>query len=203
MREIEQHGTTVFEDRPIVLPAILAAASVVFAVGLTSRVEALLPGEKEAIGIVLGLVLCAFGTVLLFRRDRFEFDTARQIVRWRKWSLARMSSGEIAFSDILDVTLESIGSNEGSGTYRVALRTADCTVPLTETYSGDAERWRPTMTRIRDIVGLSDQRPADADTESLVNQGRFIDAVRQLRETEGLDLVQAKTRADAARSRAD
>ena len=203
MQEIEEHGVTVFEDRPIVLPAILAASSVVFAIGLTSRAEALLTGEKEAIGIALGLLLCAFGAVLLFRRDRFEFDTTRRLVRWRKWSLASASSGEIAFSDILDVSLESIGAGEGGGTYRVALRTADRTVALTETYSGDADRWRPTIDRIRDIVGLSDPRPADADTEALVGQGRFIDAVRQLRETEGLDLMQAKARADAARNRAD
>lgn len=203
MRKIERNGVTVFEDRPIVLPAILAVSSLVFAVGLTTRIEALLAGEQEAIGVVLGLLLCAFGAVLLFRRDRFEFDRTRRTVRWRKWSLARTSSGEIAFSDILDVTLESIGTHEGSGTYRVALRTADRTVPLTETYSGKPDRWRPTIDRIRTIVGLKDPRPTDADTDSLVSQGRFVDAVRQLRETEGLDIAQARARADAARSRAD
>lgn len=203
MREIQQSDRTIFEDRPIVLPAILAAASLVFAFGLASHIPALLAGEKEAIGMVLGLLFCAFGAVLLFRRDRFVFDAAHRRLRWSKWSLARGSSGTVDFADILDVTMESIGANEGGGTYRVALRTRDGTVPLTETYSGDAEYWRPLMERLRDIVGLSGDRAADADTHALVEQGRIIDAVRQLRETEGLSITQAKSRVDAARREAD
>ena len=203
MREIQHGDVTIFEDRPVVLPSVLAAAALVFAFGLTSHVDALLAGDKEAIGIALGLLLCGFGTVLLFRRDRFVFDPRSRRVSWRKWSLARSSSGELDFSEILDVTLESIGGSEGTSTYRLALRTPDGTVPLTETYAGGVERWRPTIDRIRAIIGLTGERPADADSEALVDQGRDIDAVRQLRETDGLDLVEAKARVDAARRRAD
>ena len=203
MREIQQTDCTIFEDRPIVLPAILAIASLVFAFGLTSHIPALLAGEKEAIGMVLGLLLCAFGAVLLFRRDRFVFDAAHRQLRWSKWSLARASSGAVDFADILDVTMESIGANEGSGSYRVALRTKDSTVPLTETYSGDADYWRPLVERLRGIVGLAADREADADTQSLLEQGRIIDAVRQLRETEGLSTTQAKARVGAVGREAD
>ncbi len=203
MREIQQTDRTIFEDRPIVLPAILAVSSLVFAFGLAWQIPALLAGDKEAIGMVLGLLFCAFGAVLLFRRDRFVFDAAQRRLRWSKWSLARASSGTVDFADILDVNMESIGANEGGGTYRVALRTRDGTVPLTETYSGDAEYWRPLVERLRDIVGLSGDRAADADTHSLVDQGRIIDAVRQLRETEGLSITQAKARVDAAQREAD
>ena len=203
MREIRHSDVIVLEDRPIVLPAILAAASLVFAVGLTSHVPALLAGEKEAIGIVLGCLLCAFGAVLLFRRDRFVFDGSRRRVRWSKWSLARASSGEVDFADILDVTLESTSGAEGGGSYRVALRTSSGTVPLTETYSGHADDWGPTADRIREIIGLGGERPAGGDTAALLEQDRTIDAVRQLRETEGLDLAQAKARVDATERGAD
>lgn len=203
MREIQQTDRTIFEDRPIVLPAILAVSSLVFAFGLASQIPALLAGEKEAIGMVLGLLFCAFGAVLLFRRDRFVFDSAHRRLRWSKWSLARASSGTVDFADILDVTMESIGANEGGGTYRVALRTRDGTVPLTETYSRDAEYWRPLVERLRDIVGLSGDRATDADAQSLLEQGRIVNAVRQLRETEGLSVTEAKARVDAARSEAD
>lgn len=203
MREFRHNDAIVFEDRPIVLPAILAAASLVFAIGLVSHVPALLSGEKEAIGMVLGLLLCAFGAVLLFRRDRFVFDGSQRRLRWSKWSLARASSGTVDFSEILDVTMESIGGNEGGSTYRVALRIKDGTVPLTETYSRDADYWRPLVERLRGIVGLASEREPDADAQSLVDQGRSIDAVRQLRETEGLSLTQAKARVAAAQREAD
>ena len=203
MRETRHDNLIVFEDRPIVLPAVLANASVVFAVGLTSRVPALLAGDKEAIGMVLGLLLCAFGAVLLFRRDRFVFDESHRQLRWSKWSLARASAGAVDFSDILDVTMESIGGSEGGGTYRVALRTKTGTVPLTETYSRDADDWRPLVERLRGIVGLGGNRGADADARSLAGQGRIIDAVRQLRETEGLSTTQAKAKVDAPRHKAD
>lgn len=203
MREFRRDSDIIFEDRPIVLPAVLAVASVVFAVGLTSHFSALLAGDKEAIGIVLGCLLCAFGAVLLFRRDRFEFDKQNRRLRWSKWSLARASSGEVDFADILDVTLESTSGAEGGGSYRVALRTRNGVVPLTESYSGHADDWRPTADRIREIIGHAGERPADGDTAALVDQGRTIDAVRQLRETEGLDLAQAKARVDAMERRSD
>ena len=203
MREIQQHGLIIFEDRPIVLPAILAAASVMFAVGLASHIDGLLSGDKEAIGIALGVLFSAFGAVLLFRRDRFVFDTEQDRVSWRKWSLARSSSGDFAFSDILDVTIESTSGAEGGGSYRVALRTKDRTVPLTEAYAGSADRWRPTVARIRRILGQAGERSGDVDMESLVEQGRKIDAIRQLRETEGLSLTQARTRVESVDSRLD
>ena len=203
MREINRHGLTIFEDRPIVLPAILAATSIMFAAGLASHIDGLLSGEKEAIGMAIGILFSAFGAVLLFRRDRFVFDTSAERVTWRKWSLARSSSGELDFSDILDVTIESISGAEGGGSYRVALRTKEGTVPLTEAYAGGTDRWRPTAARIRRILGQAGERPADADTDSLLDQGRKIDAIRQLRETEGLSLTQAKAKVESIDSRVD
>lgn len=203
MRETNRHGLTIFEDRPIVLPAVLAATSAMFAVGLASHLDELLSGEKEAIGIVLGILFSAFGAVLLFRRDRFVFDTAAGRVTWRKWSLARSSSGEFDFSEVLDVTIESTSGADGGGTYRVALRTKDATVPLTESYAGSVDRWRPTVARIRKILGHAGERPADVDMESLLDQGRKIDAIRQLRETEGPSLTQAKAKVENVDSRID
>ena len=203
MRESQQHGLIIFEDRPIVLPAVLAATSVMFAAGLVTHLDGLLSGEKEAIGILLGILFSAFGAVLLFRRDRFVFDATARRVNWRKWSLARSSSGEMDFSDIVDVTIESISGADGGGAYRVALRTKDGTVPLTEAYAGSVDRWRPTVARIREILGNAGERSADVDMDSLLDQGRKIDAVRQLRETEGLSLTQAKARVENVDSRVD
>ena len=203
MREIQQHGLIIFEDRPLVLPAILAAASVMFAVGLAYHIDELLSGDKEAIGIGIGFLFSGFGAVLLFRRDRFVFDAGENRVRWRKWSLARSSSGELHFSDILDVAVESTSGADGGGTYRVALRTKDGTIPLTEAYAGGADRWRPTVARIRKILGHASKRPADVDMDSLMDQGRKIDAIRQLRETEGLSLTQAKAKVESVDTRVD
>ncbi len=197
MLETRRQDVTVFEDRPIILPVTLAAASVFFAVNLALNAGPLLTGDKEAIGMLLGTVLCAFGAVLLFRRDRFAFDATNRRLRWRKWSLATASSGEIAFDDIIDVAMESMNTSDGRGTYRVALRTADGSIPLTETYSGHVDDWHQLAERIRAIVGLTGERPAGGDTDALLAQGRKIDAVRQIRETEDLDLTPARARVEA------
>lgn len=203
MRESHRQNAIVFEDRPIVLPTILAAMSLVFAVNLALHGEALLSAEKEAVGTLLGALFCAFGTVLLFRRNRFAFDTANRRLYWRKWSIAGSSSGEAGFDEIVDVTLESMSGSEGGGTYRVALRISDRALPLTETYSGNAEDWRPVVGRIREILGMDGSQSADGDIESLMAQGRKIDAVRQLRETEGSGLTEARAKATTAENRTD
>lgn len=203
MRESHRQNAIIFEDRPIVLPVILVAMSLVFAVKLAFHGAALLNGEKEAVGMLLGALLCAFGTVLLFRRDRFAFDTAGRRLTWHKWSIAGSSSGEIGFDDIVDVTLESMGGSEGGGTYRAALRLSDGTLPLTETYSGDAEDWRPVVRRIRQILGMEGSPSTDGDIESLMAQDRKIDAARQLRETEGLGLTEARAKAATAANQTD
>lgn len=203
MLETRRQDVTVFEDRPIILPATLTAASMYFAVSLALNAGALLIGDKEAIGMLLGTVLCAFGAVLLFRRDRFAFDATNRRLRWRKWSLAKASSGEIAFDDIIDVAMESMNTSDGRGTYRVALRTPDGSIPLTETYSGHVDDWRELAGRIRTIVGLAGERAADGDTDALLAQGRKIDAIRQLRETEGLDMTPARARVEAFARRTD
>lgn len=203
MRESQRQDDIVFEDRPIILPAILAAMSLVFAINLALRGSSLFGGEKEAIGVLLGALLCAFGSVLLFRRDRFAFDTARRQLRWRKWSVAGSSSGEIGFDRIVDVTLDSMSGSEGGGTYRVALRLPDDTLPLTEIYSGPAEDWRPVAERIREILGLDGARSADGNYESLEAQARKIDAVRQLCETQGPGLTEVRAKAAAMETRTD
>ena len=203
MQELRHGHLVIFEDWPIVLPAILAATSLFFGVNLALSAETLPGGGKEAVGMVLGTILCAFGAVLLFRRDRVVFDEAEKRVRWRKWSLAKTSSGEIAFDDIVDVTMESINTTDGGGSYRVALRTPDGWLHLTETYSGHADDMRPVVSRIRTIIGLKGNRPTDGDTASLLAQGRKIDAVRQLRETGGPDLANARARVEAVERRTD
>lgn len=203
MRESRRQDVIIFEDRPIVLPAILAVMSLVFAVNLALQGAALLGGEKEAIGTLLGALFCAFGAVFLFRRDRFAFDVARRQLRWRKWSIVGSTSGEIDFDGIVDVTMESMNRSEGGGIYRVALRTPDGTLPLTETYSGQADDWRPIVGRIRDILGLDSEQSANSDTEAHLAQGRKTDAIRQLRETEDLDLTDARATVEIAASHQD
>lgn len=192
-------GSLLFQDRPVVLPLFFAGVAVFFMVRLGRELPALLRGETEAL---FGLLLIAFlglCGLLLFRRDRFHFDPASQRLRWRKWSLLRRRRGELAFGQITAVTLESSNLGEGGTSYRVALQTDQGALPLTETYSGDQERWAPTVARLSQFLGL-EGASQEADIMGLLSQGRVIDAVRQLREAEGLSLTEAKAAVERLRA---
>ena len=141
LKEAPDGRTVIFQDHPVVLPAIFAAAAAFLLGNALVRYQALLDGEKEALGLVFSALFSALAGALFFRRDRFVFDLDRRRMSWRKWSLFKRRAGAVDFAEISGVTVESMGGGEGGSSYRIALQTSDGALPLTETYSGDSDSW--------------------------------------------------------------
>lgn len=198
LKEASDGRTVFFEDYPVVLPAIFAAAAAFLASHALVRYQALLGGEKEALGLIFSALFSALTGALFFRRDHFFFDLEQRRLSWRKWSLFKRSAGAVDFAEISGVSVESMSGSDGGASYRVALRTPDGSLPLTETYSGDSDTWQPLAERLRTLLGLT-AASGDDDLRALVAQGRHIDAVRQLREAKGLSLTDAKAEIDRLR----
>lgn len=199
LKEAPDGRSIVFEDRPLVLPAIFGAAATFLAGHAVVQYQALLDGEKEALGLIFSALFAALAAALFFRRDYFVFDLDRRRLSWRKWSLFKRSAGAVDFAEIAGVTVESMSGSEGGASYRIALRTPAGALPLTETYSGDNNTWQPMAARLRTVLGMTAAAGDDDDLRALVAQGRHIDAIRQLREARDLSLTDAKAEIDRLR----
>lgn len=199
LKEAPDGRTVVFEDRPVVLPAIFAAAAAFLAGQALVHYQALLAGEWDALGMAFSALFSALVAALFFRSDRFVFDLERRRLSWRKWSLLRRRAGAVDFAEISGVTVESMSSGEGGSSYRIALQTPDGALPLTETYSGDNDTWQPLAARLRSLLGMTTAATGDDDLRALLAQGRTIDAIRQLREARGLSMTDAKAEIDRLR----
>jgi len=78
LKETLDGRAVIFEDRPVVLPAIFGVAAAFLAGHAVVRYEALLDGEHEALGLIFSALFSALGAALFFRRDRFVFDLDRR-----------------------------------------------------------------------------------------------------------------------------
>jgi hypothetical protein len=161
--------------------------------GLTERAEACL--GSAATLVVIGLATAESG--------RFAFDRRRRIVEWRRrWAWWRRE-GTIAFADISEVRVESPIGDEGEPSRRIVLKLADGrTLPLRASYTPDGDGALAGLAeRLRALVGRPGQPPSPPSdaVAALVREGRMIEAIKELRRTRGLSLLEAKQAVDHLR----
>ena len=86
---------------------------------------------------------------------RFTFDPARKTISWSVRSFLKRSSGRVAFANVQQVIVQSSTGESGRPFYRVALCTADATLPLGVEYWPNATRVEQLAKSIRDLLGLT------------------------------------------------
>jgi hypothetical protein len=157
--------------------------------------------DERLVGFLGGAATCAVAGVVLRERARTVVEPAARTVTWtRSWAF-RTRAGSMSFDEIAAVVVERPLGDNGVPSRRIVIRThRGDTVPLTAGYRPDGdERMLRASERIRGIVGL-DASPEDI-VRTLVQSGRTMDAIRWLREHDGLSLTEAKQRVDAVRDR--
>lgn len=152
----------------------------------------------------------AFGCLLLFaipwvRRATWTFDAATQTLRWIGLRYLRTRTGSMPFSDVRGIDIQSTQDPRSSVTiYRLALVTPQGTLPMSDVYSSGENR----CTSVREAIlrflkldaasaGASMATDFEAYLRSMVQQGRRIDAIEQLRSFQQLPLEEATERIDA------
>ena len=113
----------------------------------------------------------------------------------RRWAL-RQRSGSIPFGSVQSVLVERPIGDDGTPSRRIVLKTiAGEDIPMTVGYRPDADGAVVHIaSRIRVILG-HDSRATHVDNVlTLMAAGKTIDAIRILREEEGLSLLDAKRR---------
>jgi hypothetical protein len=151
-----------------------------------------LPGLLGAAGTCLGI------GILFLESARFHFVAATRTVTWRRrWAL-RERSGSLPFSSIQSVRAERPLGDDGTPSRRILLRTNDGKeIPVTVGYQPDPDGTvLQIAARIRLLLGHNSEMTQPEELKLLIATGRKIEAVRVLRENEGLSLTEAKQRVD-------
>lgn len=137
-----------------------------------------------------------FGVAFLRSTDAV-FDKQARVCRMSQLNMFWVKRRQFAFDDINDVEIDTGPTSPSSQvpTYRLNLVTASGTVPLTAAYEANLKRQEAMREAILQAVAGGGAQPAGTDVvRTMVRQGRLVDAVRLIRERDGLDLATAQQR---------
>lgn len=160
-------------------------------------------GTDRLIGLLAAAGTCLGVAVIFLEAASFEFATTTRTITWRRrWGL-RQQSGTMPFATVQSVQAERPMGDDGTPSRRIVFRTTDgATIPLTVGYQPDPDgEVLKIADRIRLVMGQGSGPSPTQEVERLVASGRTIDAIRVLREGQGLSLTEAKLRVDELRRR--
>jgi hypothetical protein len=175
---------------------------------------ALAHNDRRAFTPAAVLLLIAF---VWARRSTFTFSAATQRIEWSRLRWLRAKTGTIPFSDVQGIQIQSISSDKGVLIYRLAIATtSQGIIPMSDEYSGGGLKryedlrdtlWnfvrpeRPTSSAFSPSTATLPINPDAARTAALndsirglLQQGRKVDAILLVRESEHLDLTEATFR---------
>ena len=155
-------------------------------------------GTDHLAGLLGAASTCLLVAIVFLERAWFQFAPATRIVTWRRrWAL-RQRSGSIPFGSVQSVLVERPIGDDGTPSRRIVLKTiAGEDIPMTVGYRPDADgAVLHIADRIRVLLGHDSGATHMHNVRALIAAGKTIDAIRILREEEGLSLVDAKRRVE-------
>lgn len=201
MKIVSQTETEiVVEDSSVWISAVFGVATVALCAWvLTTGQYQLLPA---------GVLFVVFALVWL-RRSRFVFNAGTQSVQWSRLRMISKRSGSIAFADISDIVIEGPGADRTGRLCRLAIRTSTgAATPMSDVFDIAPESGTALRTTLLNLVqsparSLS-ASAANADAartqqlndsiRSLLIQGKKIDAILLVQQSEHLNLTEATFR---------
>ena len=196
MRVVKNTSTTLRLRDHTFWISLICFAGAAFLLGYVALHGEMRPLIAVALFVVFGLAF--------LRSTEVAFDKAACTCTLSRLDVFRVRRRMFRFDEIknVKVEVEPMNSDRQMMSCRLCLVTASDTVPLTATYEPDEVRYRAMREAIMDAVFAKGTKPVAADpVEALVQEGRLVDAIRMLREREGLDLTTAKARVEEMRGR--
>jgi|RhiMethySRZTD1v2_1073278.scaffolds.fasta_scaffold00346_23 hypothetical protein len=190
-------GTLVVSYDSVGLTRLMLAATVLFLAVAGYDIFLGARDTERLIGLLASAGTCLLVALVFLERAWFEFAPDRQTVTWRRrWALQNRS-GSIPFRSIRSVLVEQPIGDEGTPSRRITLKTVNGDIPITVGYRPDADGLVVEIARrLRALLGHDTGATHMANVKALVAAGKTIDAIRVLREEEGLSLVEAKRRVE-------
>jgi hypothetical protein len=175
-------------DSSIWISVILLCAGA--PVGYTSITH----GRLSGLWVAGFFVLCAF---LFWRKEVVVFDAGRQQVAWWRRRAFKAASGTVPFSEITGIGMEaSMAGEHGTLTYRLTILTSDTPVPMSDVYAGNRAHYEALKAEISQFLHVDnvEMSPCGVDEnsiQSLLKQGRKVDAIELVRVSQKIGLTEA------------
>jgi hypothetical protein len=169
--------------------------------------------------MITGALFLLFA-LLFLRKSTFSFDRAAQSIRWMRLRMGRIQSGTIPFTGVQDICVEETGSESASTICRLSIQTMAGRTPMSDAYSVSHDYAAMLRATLVDFIrpgtagaastpsGTASATNADAartqqvneSIRSLLAQGRKIDAILLVRQSDHLDLAEATFRVNQVAS---
>jgi hypothetical protein len=155
-------------------------------------------GTERLVALFGAAATCVLVAIAFLERAWFQFAPNTRTVTWRRRWAMRQRSGSMPFGSIQSVLVERPIGDEGTPSRRITLRTIDGReIPITVGYRPDADGTTVRIaSRIRAVLGHEADATHMSNVRALIAAGRTIDAIRVVREEEGLSLLDAKRRVE-------
>ncbi|MGA9586250.1 MAG: hypothetical protein WBQ95_13030 [Terracidiphilus sp.] len=137
---------------------------------------------------------------LFWRKEVVVFDAARQQAAWRRRRAFKAASGMVPFGEIKGIGMESSSGGNNVLVNRLTILTSGQPVPMSDVFAAGRKHYEGLRTEILEFLHLPDagaEVPGSgqrSSIESLLMQGRKIDAVELLRSSEKIGLSEAVNR---------
>lgn len=151
-------------------------------------------GDDRLIGLIGAIATCGLGGVVVTESARVRISLATRTIEWRRMWAFRRSAGNVAFGDVQSIFAERSIASDTIPSRRIVLKTRDGRViPFTVGYRPDGGDGLVRLAaKVRDLVGLADLAVSDDVLRALLEDGRTIEAIKHLRATKALSLIEAK-----------
>jgi len=107
--------------------------------------------RREVMGYVVTAFLALFAVIMDLRKT-FTFDAMQRVVHWKGRTILKAEAGEVPFDAILDICRQSQPAKNNEPVYRLAIVTAQATVPMAYTYNGQPDAYSTLRTEILSYV---------------------------------------------------
>jgi membrane protein YdbS with pleckstrin-like domain len=157
--DLDAKRRLVVEDLPVASMTIAGIVAGALAFVLTGALSAV-PIEWDVFAGALITLLCLIVLVLIVsKRSTFVFDFETNRLVWRRAGLLKRREGTIPVEQIRSVAVQSAQGSSGDRTYRVVLRTAAGTIPLTESFNTNGTLCEKIAAAIREHLPSAPESP--------------------------------------------
>ena len=179
----------------VVLDSSIWVSVLLLCAGGATAYASMMQGKPKGLWITGFFALFAF---LFWRKEVVTFDSGRQQAAWWRRRAFKSASGTVAFSEITGVGMEvSAAGGNNAMTYRLTILTKDQRIGMSDVYSGDRMHYEELKKEIAEFlhveaVGGPASDDADANSlQSLLKQGRKVDAIALVRASQHIGLTEA------------
>lgn len=186
------HVTRKANQELVVVDSSIWVSVLLLCVFVPAAYLSIVRGERAGLLAAGFSLLCGF---VFWRKEVVVFDAGRQRASWWRHRAFKAARGEVPFSEITGIGMESSPADR-TLVYRLTILTSGQPVPMSDVYR-DKQGCDSVRAQILEFLHLDEEAPSSSGVahensiQSLLRQGRKLDAVELVRASGHIGLTEA------------